>query len=576
VCGIVGIIKAKSINGKDESDLKSVFKDLLFVDQLRGMDSTGVYAVRYKPYHTIQNPPPPVCWVKKACDANVFLEEDVFQNDILHKWQQFKYVVGHNRYATSNRTQITNAAAHPYAKDHIVLVHNGTLHNKFEIDGKLDPKKDYVTDSESLTHLIAKMEIEPALNETVGDYSLVYTDTRNHSLNFIRNPNRPMYIATLKSGKGFVFASEKHFIIMATARHGLELGTIYTPKPYQLVSIFMEDFKHEIKQLNIKEKKTYTVYDSHSHRTRKNACGTVDDDCDMDPLTGKKKIADCFLPAPTKPILSLKDIDVKKVRDQVRADKHLKALDALTKKEAKIDAVLAQYGHAYGETVQFVFVRHREYEKKGKGGQIFGDIVGFVKDSRLVRPIKVCNVSIQDFNKLMQGYHANKSDILMEGQIINCTKDLYNGTQHLFLVLSWVTIHHVKKEEKSVVVEPPIKSEDEDAEVTIELMKPSRSQHNNEEMRNAIREALSKRPDDNDEDDILEAIYEGPNKTYVYKMEFLDLIKNGCCWCASPLDLSHNGKLLWATNEEPMCQECGEQEEALMYVLGDGRVQQIH
>jgi predicted glutamine amidotransferase len=201
MCGIVGLI-AKGRNGLtiDEQD---AFTDALYIDALRGKDSTGVFTVDIRA---------DLVSLKQAAHAASFINTEEYRKWATQNVASGIFVVGHNRAAT--RGGISDETAHPFlVEDTIMLVHNGTLRG--------DHKKhaDVAVDSEAIAHLLyEEPDVAKALSKINGAYALVWYDTRNDTLNLIKNDERPLCIVDFSDGT-VMFGSEGNILICAAGRN---------------------------------------------------------------------------------------------------------------------------------------------------------------------------------------------------------------------------------------------------------------------------------------------------------------------------------------------------------------------
>ena len=212
MCGIVGMIAA--YNNGFTSIEADAFETMLFLDLLRGKDSTGVFGVNYHNNVAIH---------KKAVHSLDFLNTDEFQNFRTKMIREGMFVVGHNRAAT--RGNVTDKNAHPFwEEDKIVMVHNGTWR------GSHHKHKNTEVDSEVICHLLATHDsVEEALQKVDAAYALAWYNVKEKSLNFIRNHERPLYRGVTKE-KAILYCSEPATIAYACARSGLVL----TAKPEEV------------------------------------------------------------------------------------------------------------------------------------------------------------------------------------------------------------------------------------------------------------------------------------------------------------------------------------------------------
>jgi predicted glutamine amidotransferase len=194
MCGI--IILADTNKSKGWKNRSQWFHDALFVDTLRGNDSTGILAV---PHSTLND----IVVHKKAIPAYDFLQMDAPQR-ILDNSDKYRYIVGHNRAATKGT--VTNRNAHPFSSGPIHLVHNGTLRSMAGLKGTTS------VDSERICQSIAEDGDIATLEALEGSYTLVWYDDHAGTLNMARNSERPLYLSWNKDGSTMLGASEAWMI----------------------------------------------------------------------------------------------------------------------------------------------------------------------------------------------------------------------------------------------------------------------------------------------------------------------------------------------------------------------------
>lgn len=175
MCGLVCAI-TKSKYGFSYKDME-IFENLLFIDTLRGPDSTGVFLVTNDGNVEI---------AKGAVDGPTYVKSD--------EWKELKKkaisdgwaIVGHNRKAT--RGSITDENAHPFwVDDKLVLVHNGSMY------GDHKKHKDVEVDSHAIAHVLAETpDIEEALQKINAAYAFIWYDVEKKNLHVIRNNERPL------------------------------------------------------------------------------------------------------------------------------------------------------------------------------------------------------------------------------------------------------------------------------------------------------------------------------------------------------------------------------------------------
>lgn len=229
MCGIVGYVTAYN-NGFSNAEADA-FRDMVFVDTMRGWDSTGVFGVDKQGNVLIH---------KKAVSGPNFIRHPEMRDFLLKGVQCGQIMVGHNRAAT--RGSIKDENAHPFwVKDKIILVQNGTYR------GSHKHLKDTEVDTEAITHVLAEEDdVEAALQRINAAYALVWYNTEKKELNLIRNNERPLYVCDTKAG-GIMFASEMETIFWAATRNKVDLKEV--PKmlePSVLTTIKLHKSHHEV------------------------------------------------------------------------------------------------------------------------------------------------------------------------------------------------------------------------------------------------------------------------------------------------------------------------------------------
>lgn len=200
MCGLFGVASAMIAQKERE-----VFVHLGILSSLRGLDSTGIaYGTTrgrkrgLKPTVLKMAEPSGSFFslgsVNKAVDnANTFL-------------------LGHCRAATIG--DITNDNAHPFQYNHITGAHNGTCHAYNTNSG---------SDSSNLFKHLSEEAIEDVVDKaSYGAYALTYVDDDEQTLNFIRNKDRPLWLADCPGMRTLVWASEPDMIEFSLRRVGIK------------------------------------------------------------------------------------------------------------------------------------------------------------------------------------------------------------------------------------------------------------------------------------------------------------------------------------------------------------------
>jgi predicted glutamine amidotransferase len=209
MCGIVGYI-ANRKHGFNHNEVKA-FREMLYINKLRGEDSTGIYYVNNK--GDVQTH-------KEVGDSSSFLKSKEWDASEKELFRNGQAVIGHCR--ASTRGAKTDVNAHPFIVDNkIVLVHNGTYHGSHTDLAKTD------VDSHAIAHVLAEEEdIPTALKRINAAYALVWYNTKTGMLHAIRNRHRPLWFAMMEDGS-MMFASEVGFLYTAAWRNEMKIHKDY-------------------------------------------------------------------------------------------------------------------------------------------------------------------------------------------------------------------------------------------------------------------------------------------------------------------------------------------------------------
>lgn len=221
MCGLVGVV-TKQQNGFGNKELIT-FKQLLYVDALRGEDSTGIISFYNDGSIDV---------AKESSEACIFACSREYSSIMQSSWSKGKALVGHNRKKTIG--SIKDETAHPFIiDDRYVFMHNGTL-NSWQHLAKTE------VDSEALGMVLTACEgdvnrIAKELERVSGAYATVWIDQKKEQLYLMRNKERPLHLA--KTDQGWVWASELEMLLCIVLRNGLKIETVDLIKEHTLYSL---------------------------------------------------------------------------------------------------------------------------------------------------------------------------------------------------------------------------------------------------------------------------------------------------------------------------------------------------
>jgi len=256
MCGIVVAI-AKYKAGLSQKHI-SVFNQMLFVDQLRGSDGTGVF------YDTRVAGE---CLVLKDNVASSRFMGQPRYNKAAEQWfHDSTFLVGHNRAATKGETTWKNT--HPFVSGDITLIHNGTLWAHKHL-------ADVDVDSHAICISIDKIGIEETLLKLDGAFVLVYHDAKDDTINIVKNDKRPL--AMIETDNCYYFMSELAMGEWIVGRNRETIKNSYEVKSKQLSTFSVIDRTFETKDVKFKEplppakKPVYPSYSAGSWTTATSA-----------------------------------------------------------------------------------------------------------------------------------------------------------------------------------------------------------------------------------------------------------------------------------------------------------------
>lgn len=224
MCGIVGVI-AKNKGGLFKGHVM-MLEQLLWADQLRGTDGTGIF---YDSYTGIKIH-------KKPNDASSMIGEKVFDDALSEAVREGHFIIGHNRAATRGKHTWENT--HPFTEDGITMVHNGTLFSHKE----LAPVE---VDSHAICIHMAKNGFKSTLKEVDGAFALVWYDAVSSTLNLARNTQRPLNLVETQTS--WIICSEAGLGVWIAERNNQKVESVISLESGHVYSFDIKDLQEYTK-----------------------------------------------------------------------------------------------------------------------------------------------------------------------------------------------------------------------------------------------------------------------------------------------------------------------------------------
>ena len=222
MCGLVAVI-SKGKFGFQQREVDT-FSQMLFVDQLRGRDGTGVF------FNTKKGKPH-IRTLKAPYHASIFLNTKEYAETEKTLFQESNFAVGHNRAATRGKSIVENT--HPFRVEHITLVHNGTLTTQKELHPTVE------VDSHAICHSMASIGEKETLKLINGAFALIWFNSKTGQLNLCRNGQRPLFL--IETSTSFIACSEEDMGIWIAKRNGLKVETSFQLVPETLYTFDLKD-----------------------------------------------------------------------------------------------------------------------------------------------------------------------------------------------------------------------------------------------------------------------------------------------------------------------------------------------
>lgn len=226
MCGLVGVASPQLTD-----QTKKAFYEMLYLDVVRGEDSTGVAAVA----NAFAAEPSVEVFKSLGAASDFFWEHGKNSRDRSLTNKPVNIFIGHNRFATQGAINVDNA--HPFEFDNVVGAHNGTCVKWSMKD--FHGYKEFDVDSQIIySQLSHTGSIDSVWADVEGAMALVWWDKTTKNLKMIRNKERPLIICYADDDKTVFWASEWWMIYVAAMRQGIKLKEPIHTKPDRLYTFF--------------------------------------------------------------------------------------------------------------------------------------------------------------------------------------------------------------------------------------------------------------------------------------------------------------------------------------------------
>lgn len=224
MCGIWGLAIPGNI-GLNHKDVE-LLRNMMIAGAVRGVDGTGLFTVNNKGS---------VNWYKMGGHPFNLLYSEGMSKNLHDLISNGKAIVGHNRWKTIG--EVSTKFSHPFQKNHITMVHNGTLHSGifWPLNG---------SDSEALCDNIALQGPE-VFQKLWGAWAVVWHDKKQNKIFFVRNKERPLSIVKL-SNRTIVWASKLKMLEWLVDEAGYTIDKIYEVNPDVCYSLDLDKHNFEL------------------------------------------------------------------------------------------------------------------------------------------------------------------------------------------------------------------------------------------------------------------------------------------------------------------------------------------
>lgn len=218
MCGLVLMHTGEKI-GYMHND-KETLKQLLVINSLRGIHSTGIAGVRLDEDDA--------SIIKCVGSPYALFSQQHTDKFFTRMIQDFTTIIGHGRFATRGVIDAINA--HPFKEGHIVLAHNGTINNFYSLKDQ-NKHKHIEVDSHLVAALIEEEGADAVLPRINGAFVFAWIDLKEHTFNVARNTQRPLFAGKIKGKDTLLFTSEEESLVWHELRNSVTMEEVWEVAP---------------------------------------------------------------------------------------------------------------------------------------------------------------------------------------------------------------------------------------------------------------------------------------------------------------------------------------------------------
>lgn len=542
MCGIIGVISASS---NYQLQKRQYIEQALFAGTLRGRDGTGLFSVAL-PLYGQHSAAPTASWARQAAAASVFLKEDVAKGVTAKIGDAFA-VIGHNRSATVGGASTENT--HPFISGPITLVHNGTIYNQEALTTTAA-----TVDSHAIAHALAENSVDDVIPTIEGAFALCWYDQRDGYLNIIRNSQRPLHFGISRYGDVVYIASEVDMLRWVASRNSIEISRYIQPTSGTLLR-WRYDARSvvpEVRKLTISAVvRTNRVVHGNSYGNY-GAYGALyadyDDDCTTQrastpAVSGQPKATVTVIPALAAPAHTSKQTAF------------LAYAQPVTKVPAAMQVVLEDEALTINDRMLF---RPVLVDKLMQRGRKIAKLSGTVGDAHVSACIYNLDSRVLGLEKVHEGESVDNRNLFWEVAPIGIRKNGTDTEVICRLVATGVDPAEFDPEyemlDDAYFLYEGLDAADAIAEFgtpepsDVQMGGPMSSSSSVDGLAAGLVRAVGGAP---------ELLYPGLYNTLVSKKRFLELTKDGCYDCGSPIILSEASKMRWTLTGSKYVCICG-------------------